>query len=394
MNIIKNINHILATAICTIAAMAIPSCSDVELPSAPQMPKISNLNYSVEGRSVTLTWTLPERDDIAGVQVIANNTDLTELEGAQTSYFIKRATADEEIAYTVKAVYANGLVSEGETIRFTVEAVPAKIGYLISYNDVSEITDDDEQASAAWFQANISNGEILTPDDMQGVTPDDYSVIWIHLDRTAIGLGWENLPAPLISTEVISALTQYVKDGGNLFLANHATQLLVPIGRITEELRPGLFGDGTGSEGTDIWTINAIIGPGQPTTYDHRTHEVYAGLEVSNQYDTHESYPFIGPGIREDHNCMWDCNSYGFDGNPNVIFSFETETTSSVLATWGHVVDYCCAGLVEFYPSGDYLGRIMAMGLAAYEWNQNSGENPYQGNIELFTKNCLNYLSK
>ena len=156
----------------------------------------------------------------------------------------------------------------------------------------------------------------------------------------------------------------------------------------------GLFGDGTGSEGTDIWTINAIIGPGQPTTYDHRTHEVYAGLEVSNQYDTHESYPFIGPGIREDHNCMWDCNSYGFDGNPNVIFSFETETTSSVLATWGHVVDYCCAGLVEFYPSGDYLGRIMAMGLAAYEWNQNSGENPYQGNIELFTKNCLNYLSK
>ena len=148
MNIIKNINHILATAICTIAAIAIPSCSDVELPSAPQMPKISNLNYSVEGRSVTLTWTLPERDDIAGVQVIANNTDLTELEGAQTSYFIKRATAGEEIAYTVKAVYANGLVSEGETIRFTVEAVPAKIGYLISYNDVSEITDDDEQASA------------------------------------------------------------------------------------------------------------------------------------------------------------------------------------------------------------------------------------------------------
>ncbi|MDY4941610.1 MAG: hypothetical protein SO082_00180 [Candidatus Limisoma sp.] len=36
----------------------------------------------------------------------------------------------------------------------------------------------------------------------------------------------------------------------------------------------------------------------------------------------------------------------------------------------------------------------MACGLAAYEWNQNSNPNEYQSNIEKFTTNVLNYLSK
>lgn len=388
----KKIGMVAVAAVIAIISMV--SCSDVEYVEAPQMPKVTGLNYAVDGRSVTLSWTLPQRDDISGVQVIANNTDLTTIEGAQTSYYIKRVTAGEEQAYTVKVAYADGTVSEGETVRFTVEAVPARIAYLISYNSISEIEDDDEQASARWFTENIDNGVVLTPADFaDGLSPDDYSVIWIHVDRTGIGSGYRNLPASLISDNAISALTKYVKEGGNLFLANHATQMLVPLGRIEENLTPGLFGDGTGGDGSDIWAINAQIGFGQTLVYDHRSHEVFAGLETSDQY-THESYPFIGPGVREDHNCMWDCNSYGFEGNPNVVFSFESATTSIVLATWGHVVDYCCAGMVEFLPTTQYQGRIIAMGLAAYEWNQNSGTNAYQSNIEKFTENCLNYLSK
>ncbi|MEG0701218.1 MAG: DUF4960 domain-containing protein, partial [Muribaculaceae bacterium] len=127
--------------------------------------------------------------------------------------------------------------------------------------------------------------------------------------------------------------------------------------------------------------------------YDHRTHPLFANMKTSNQYD-HETFLMIGPGQREDHNCMWDLNSYGFVGGTNIVASFEATTQSTVLATWGHVTDYCCAGLVEFAPNNDYKGRCIAMGLAAYEWNQNSGKNEYQSNIELLTKNCLDYLSK
>lgn len=389
----KTLSNISKSALALIAlCIALVSCSDVKYPEQVQMPKVSDVQYSIQGRSVNLSWTLPDRQDITGVQVIANNTDIVEIDGAATSYFVKRAVTNTEVSYTVKVIYGE-LVSEGVTVRFTVPAPQAKIGYLISYNDVSEIVDDDEKASAKWFQENITNGAILTPADCPTLSPDDYSAIMIHIDRTFIGAGYKHLPATIIADDVIAGLKNYLKEGGNLLLCNHATQLTVPLGRIEERLAPGIFADGNGGEGSDIWTINAQIGVGGPVVYDHRKHEVFADLSTSDQF-THETFPFIGPGQREDHNCMWDCNAYGFTGDANVIFSFETATTSSVLATWGQVVDYCCAGCVEFYPTTEYLGRVIAMGLAAYEWNQNSGPNPYQSNIEKFTLNALNYLSK
>ena len=100
--------------------------------------------------------------------------------------------------------------------------------------------------------------------------------------------------------------------------------------------------------------------------------------------------------MREDHNCMWDCNNTSLEisNEPNVIKGFETATNSTVLATWAHVRDYCCAGIVDFNPDGDYLGRVLCIGLNAYEWNQNDRTNEYQSNIELLTKNCLDYLKQ
>ena len=63
------------------------------------------------------------------------------------------------------------------------------------------------------------------------------------------------------------------------------------------------------------------------------------------------------------------------------------------MATWGHVTDDCCAGMVEFAPTAEYQGTCIAIGLAAYEWNQNSNLNVYQDNLVLMTKNILHYLS-
>jgi hypothetical protein len=50
--------------------------------------------------------------------------------------------------------------------------------------------------------------------------------------------------------------------------------------------------------------------------------------------------------------------------------------------------------MVEFLPNSEFQGRIIACGLAAYEWHQNSNNNEYQSNIEKYTDNCLKYLSK
>lgn len=76
-----------------------------------------------------------------------------------------------------------------------------------------------------------------------------------------------------------------------------------------------------------------------------------------------------------------------------LVKAFEEENNATVLATWGHVTDYCCAGMVEFASTAEYQGTCIALGLAAYEWNQNSNLNVYQDNIVLMTKNILHYLS-
>jgi hypothetical protein len=68
-------------------------------------------------------------------------------------------------------------------------------------------------------------------------------------------------------------------------------------------------------------------------------------------------------------------------------------TNSSVLGTWNHVVDYCCAGIVDFAPTTTFAGRILAVGLASYEWNV-GGTNQYQDQLETFTANCIAYLKK
>lgn len=376
----------------TLILLGLTSCSDVEYASIPEVSKVNNLEYKLEGRNVTLSWTLPGTTNISGVKLQCNNDAAITLEGNVSSYTFERVTLNKELAYTVKVLYDNGRVSEGETTRVRIDGVASgKVGYLISYDNINAIDDDDEQASARWFQSEYPDGEVLTPDMLVSVDLSEFAVIWAHIDRIGIGAGWEKLPSSLISDEVLGALMSYYKEGGNLFLCNHATQLIVPLERIAAGRNPGIFGDGEGGTGSDIWVINANIG----LQYDHRTHPAFNGVSTSDQYE-HETFPLIGPGMREDHNCMWDLNSYGFPAlypsAENVVKAFEEENNASVLATWGHVTDFCCAGMVEFNPSGVYKGRCIAIGLAAYEWNQNSGVNPYQSNIELMTRNILSYL--
>ena len=99
-----------------------------------------------------------------------------------------------------------------------------------------EIEDDDEKASYAWFKKQFVNGKVVTPAMLTSEDLSVYDVIWVHIDRVGIGAGWDKLP---LSTDAIAALTTYYKNGGNLFLSNHATQLVVPLGRT--ERAPGIF---------------------------------------------------------------------------------------------------------------------------------------------------------
>lgn len=383
-----------------LAVLAFTSCSDVNIPDSIEAPKATDVEAQVDGRNVTLNWTLPADEDKVGVDVYRNSKLLESL-GLVNTYSVTRQPTRTDLYYTVKVKYGDGRVSEGISVKVYIDQEPPKVGMLIAANSEAELEDDDEIAAVNWFKQTYGDkGQVLTAADAAKINPSDYPMLWIQIDRVGLGKGMNNLPACINSGSLLAKLTEYVKDGGNLLLTKHATQLVAGLGRIENKFDVTIFSDGNGGEGTDIWTTNAVIGSGCSPAYDHRGHSIFSGLEVMPkgvQYD-HDSYPLEGPGMREDHNCMWDLNAYGLPtlapDAKNVVDAFERITNSTVLATWGHVSDYCCAGIVEFNPTDEYKGRIIAIGLSAYEFNQNSGINQYQKNTEALTKNSIDYLAE
>lgn len=379
------------------------ACSEFEptdVPVVPALPKATDVVAEPIGRKIHLSWELPAGDNVTGVKILLNgdNNSAVTLPGRVTEYTIKGLSLSKDYLCTVKVMYEGGYISEGVSVTATMPSQldGVKIAYLMTAPDIASLPDDDERAAAEWFAAQPDT-ELIYPDQIASLNADFYPVIWIEIDREGLPFGWENLPESISNEATIAALKAYSEDGGSLYLANMATQLTVPLGFVRDDMAPTVFGNGGGGDGTDVWVINPYLGwdfrdGGEQGFYDRTAHDIFKGLtlEDPNGYG-YPTLPLIGPGHREDHNCMWDCNIYGKGDQIDVIINFEITTNSLVLATWGHVRDHCVAGLVEFFATSTH-GRCIANGLAAYEWHQNSGDNIYQHNVEQLTANILNYL--
>ena len=390
-------NRITFIGYCLLV-IVMSACSDIDIPGSASDAKgtVSGLSYdNPQGtRQLTLSWTLPA-GEVTGIQIIKDDADIIELEGPQTSYFIKKAPTNVDVSYTVKARFADGTVSKGQTVRLYIAYEAQKGGSKLAMllpNDYATGS-ADESAAADWFKrtyVDAGKGVILTPATIDDLDIESQSACWVMCDRIGIGKGWDKLPGGLASTATIEALKAFTADGGNLLLTNHATQLTVALGRIAEAYAPGIFGDGEGGQNNDIWGVHPIIGNVEGQIYDHSHHDIYQGMIYEPGLYA-GIYCFEGAGVKGDHNCMWDLNAYGLAPSPNVVKTWEETTNSTVLGTWNHVVDYCCAGIVDFDPTTTFAGRILAVGLAAYEWNLGVA-NEKQDQLEKFTANCLKYV--
>lgn len=288
-----------------------------------------------------------------------------------------------------------------------------RAGMMIAADGVEAIENFQEYAAAHYFAQKNPDGVVIAPGETSKISAENLDCIWIHIDRVGVGIG--NLPSEFSDEATLAALKQFVADGGSLLLTKQATQLVTRIDRVDSRFAPGIYGDGDGGMGSDIWTINACIGywmAGWPDSdhydmsqfYDHMEHPIYADLDIipahGNDRANFETPTFPMEGApegeemwREDHNCMWDLNAYSYtaDGK-NTVEKFEAENNATVLGTWGHVIDYAVAGIIEFKPQADDQGTIIANGLAACEWSPRQGVNAYHSNLEKLTDNCLNYL--
>ncbi len=250
-----------------------------------------------------------------------------------------------------------------------------------------------ERQAYEWFKDTYNSGaqKVITFKDLtdgrlaaNGNLFDDVKVLWVHVDRYMTITEFD----ALFPSDVRTALSNYVKAGGNLYLSTFAARLAFLMGRAPE---PG-FSENNGF-GTcnldDPWRIKArAYNDDENNIYniDNHEHAIYKYLNEGNQYVDNYRFNMQSGTLRTDRNCV-----FGMDWNsPSSQNTFENNNTAKVLAGWGHEHVINCAGLVEFYPVGDWKGTIIANGLAACSW---AACNQSVNCVKLLTKGVLDYLS-
>lgn len=237
--------------------------------------------------------------------------------------------------------------------------------------------DDDEQAAYDWFHNSYKPGHglekvVFTPDNISNLNANDVKVLWIPINRQGDII---DVVKPKAIYDHVETLKKYVQDGGNLYLANHATLLTSAIGRIDEQYEPKEVAYGAAGKNKDAWGVNPRF-----ADMDYRGHVLYSDFVAGSKNDNY----FLNSGTsKEDHNCLWTGVSSYTD--------FIKATNSHILGKWSENGDTNNFGVVEFMPSGDYKGTILCNGLAAYEWNCEGNE--FVNNIKKFTENSISYLA-
>ena len=285
-----------------------------------------------------------------------------------------------------------------------------------SETDLGTIAENPEQNAANWFNAQYVNknlGKLLAVNEISGAYAAGIKTIWVNIDR----VGLNDVKDAGISDAVVADLKSFVEAGGNLLLTKQATVIAHLIGRIYKPT----WGNGGYSKGGDVWSINPQLGLwwgiGQVT--DRSNHPIYEDVEWDNTLFTYEpsegaervgynTLPLVGAVPRTDNNCLWvdlfrkdpnnptatlpETEGVTHYQNDNILRlqDFESDWNCQMLACWGHVLDFCSAGIVDMNPDGNFKGRVLGIGFAAYQWGNS---NDMIANVKKLTKNSINYLT-
>lgn len=344
---------------------------------------VNGVEGVIDEAKKTIVVTMPDGTDVSNIS--------PEIQLAEGAVITPAITSGMDFTNPVDFTIVNGDVYSEYTISVTEQYF---IGFLGTAANAAGITEDDEKAAAEWFFDNYDNGKYISFDAVKNgeVDLNDFRVLWWYNDSE------RDLPAISHEATVLNKMKEYYQNGGNLLFNGYACGYFWTMGRLTNTYNM-VIGDGLGFENNDVWSIGASIG-----THDMTTHPIYKGISFISDADGYKWVPVIGAGYREDHNyVMVDIAQYHGYGNAdeNAYTSFTTSNNVKYLGVWGGIRDYYMAGVLELLPTDSFNGKAIYQGIGGFEFNQNSqgdinpgGVNAYQNNINLITKNSLNYLSQ
>ena len=254
-------------------------------------------------------------------------------------------------------------------------------GYWIESEKKNDPVLSPERATYTWFNNSYTTSQdktrilISSLQAAESSVPEDVDVLWINLDRNENDISfnsWETHYDNIFNSNVVTALSNFVKRGGNLLLTKQAARIVTMIGRTASYPTCGIS-----------WIQKE--NPGPKTAYTQKVvsaHKIFADTGEGSDYNLVSTYY---PTFRES---LWDNLT-----TDEARSTFETNDTCKILGYNDN--DNTKAGIVEFYPEGDYKGTVLVIGVFGYQWcpDAETPVNTYLDNVKKLTQNALDYLT-
>ena len=387
--------------------------------TAPSEIKMEQVDISDDEHDLNISWTASSDATSYILQLVnGDGSKVINTTVNGTSYLLKGVEMKERWEATLIAQN-----SEGKALPIQASAkIGGKIpAFLSEYATPEELVangDDDEASAWLWFQANYPKGEyvyfgsISTVDDIA-----DYRMLfWLRDLETGNNDDIWNFSDA--ARNAAPCIEQYVKNGGNLLLWQHAVPYIGTINRLPTSLLRGVgnaFGAGQGGWNPDTWKMGVCLNTGS-FSKDFSSHPIYAGIQTEKLNDQcFAAIAFKGPGWTEDHNCLFfdiPTQLTGIENTSEECYNTITEQygiyplgTWDSQAAWVSQLNVWEAKGAPLAPEGFQkgAGTVVCIGNGGCEFSMKNEDgtpdksatpknNSCQENVLKLAKNCIEYL--
>lgn len=398
---------ILLNALLALTMLMVVSCSDDENgPGTGQEvePKITSFRIvspieatgDINETDRTIQVNVPADEDVTTAEVAVDVPQGATVEPASGS------TVDftNPVTFTVTGTDASGNPETREyTVTLNRTAVVAFVGNAATIDEL----EDDAQAAANWMQETYGEEFVyLSADEINADALANLKVIFFYElnAEEEIDLG------AMASESVSTAISNFVRDGGQLLLAGDAAGYVFDINRVPDAYAfnedAGVIGVEENKEPDDPWGLSVVP---ETTSADRTAHPMFEGVLNA------ENRVFLNNApTREVRLTWWNVGPAGGEccGELEMVTNFENQLKATKLASLRHVGDYFGFAAVEFERTdldthadlspdvpGDFRGHIIMLAntIIGYEWvTQDGSPNEHQENIEQLTENAIEYL--
>jgi hypothetical protein len=292
----------------------------------------------------------------------------------------------ETVDFSSPVTYVLSYAGETFSYEVSVEKSDDAYAFIGTAATIGGLSDPDELTAAQWMMNNIPNSQYVSFDQIKSKSVDlsQFKVIWWHYDNSS-----QTLPAIAGDNVVVNAFKTYYQNGGNFFLSTFACLFVANIGISQNGAPNNTFGDLVPfpAATSERWGVS-ITG--------HENHPIYKGLRI----DKSEGFPIVylaGIGaVKHNNSCIWNLEASPYNtSNP---LNTWTQLTGGGVSLGSLNWDSDCSKRVavsEFPGVEGGKGSVICIGGGSYDWYSEDGTvNNYKDNIEKFTKNVFDYLSK